>query len=232
MHKTPHLDARTSLLLILLVNILFFIEGDYLFVTIASAYAIFLLFLLGKKKIALKALAYFVLVEVLRYTVVYIPKQLYMIAGSVVMPLLMFCALFMYGILFFTTLNISETIESLKKWYVPNVVLIPIIVMARFVPTLIEELHNIRVSMKLRGRSHNVFQKIMNIYVPILFSSIRAGESLTMAAMTKGLGLYKTSTRIKDSHFGIYDFMSFGVLIILIILKIMSTTKGLLWGMQ
>lgn len=222
----PHLDSRTALLMIVLINILYFLGGSYLFVSIASIYAISLFFILGKIKAGINAVIMFIIAELIRQLGELLPQKVQVITGTVLIPLLMFYPFFLYAILFASTINISETISSFKKWKTPNAILVPLVVMVRFFPTLSEELRNTRASMTLRGRGGSVFQKIMNIYVPILFSSVRSGETLTMAAMTKGLGLYKTSTIVRDCKFCFVDYLSFAVLIGLIIASIISKVGG------
>ncbi len=134
----------------------------------------------------------------------------------------MFYPTILYGILFLGTINISEYISAFSKWKIPQAVLVPLIVVVRFFPTLYSEMQNIRASMVLRGRSTNVFTKIMNIYVPLLFSSVRASESLTIAAMTKGMGLNKHNTVIRNVRFNVFDYLSIAVLLTLIVLRYFS----------
>ncbi len=213
------LDPRTKLLLIIMINALYYMGGDYIYVSIASLFAIFLIFCSGHIKIGINACVLFLFVEVLSAGLPLLPTEFVSTIGTAFTSILVFYPTILYGILFIGTINISESISAFSRWRIPQAVLIPIIVVVRFIPTLYSEMQNIRASMTLRGRTTNIFTKIMNIYVPLLFSSVRTSESLTIAAMTKGMGLSKHSTIMHDSRFRLFDYFALLVMISLIVLR-------------
>ncbi len=213
------LDPRTKLLLIIMINALYYMGGNYIYVSIASILAIVLIFCSGHIKIGINACVLFVFVESLSAALPLLPIAFVSTIGTAFTSILVFYPTILYGILFIGTINISESIAAFSHWRVPQAVLIPIIVVVRFIPTLYSEMQNIRASMTLRGRSTNVFTKIMNIYVPLLFSSVRTSESLTIAAMTKGMGLYKHSTILHDSRFRLFDYLVLLVMMTLTVLR-------------
>ncbi len=212
------LDPRTKLLLIIMINALYYMGGDYIYVSIASLFAIFLIFSSGQIKIGINACILYIFVEALGMVLPLLPVEFVSTLGTAFTSILVFYPTILYGILFVGTINISESIAAFSHWRIPQAVLIPIIVVVRFIPTLYSEMQNIRASMALRGRSTNVFTKIMNIYVPLLFSSVRTGESLTIAAMTKGMGLSKHSTIMHDSRLRLFDYLT---LLFMIALKVL-----------
>ncbi len=213
------LDPRTKLLLIILINALYYMGGDYIYVSIASLFAIFLIFCSGHIKIGINACILYIFVELLSAVMPLLPVKFVSTIGSAFTSILVFYPTILYGILFIGTINISESIAAFLRWKIPQSILIPLIVVVRFIPTLHSEMQNIRASMTLRGRSTNIFTKIINIYVPLLFSSVRTSESLTIAAMTKGMGLNKHSTVMRDSRLQIFDYFALTVLASLIILR-------------
>ncbi len=213
------LDPRTKLLLIIMINALYYMGGDYIYVSIASLFAIFLIFCSGHIKIAIHACILFAFVEALSAALPLLPIEFVSTIGTAFTSILVFYPTILYGILFIGTINISESIAAFSRWRIPQAVLIPIIVVVRFIPTLYSEMQNIRASMTLRGRSSNLFTKIMNIYVPLLFSSVRTSESLTIAAMTKGMGLNKHSTIMRDSRLRVFDYFVLAVMVALITLR-------------
>ncbi len=213
------LDPRTKLLLIIMINALYYMGGNYIYVSIASIFAIFLIFCSGHIKIGVNACILFVFVEALSAVLPLLPTEFVSTIGTAFTSILVFYPTILYGILFVGTINISESIAAFSRWKIPQAVLIPIIVVVRFIPTLYSEMQNIRASMTLRGRSTNIFTKIMNIYVPLLFSSVRTSESLTIAAMTKGMGLSKHSTIMHDSRFRLFDYLALAVMCGLIVLR-------------
>ncbi len=216
------LDPRSKLLFIIMINALYYIGGEYIYVSIASLYAIFLIFYSGYIKIGINACILFAFVELLSAVLPLLPTRFVSTIGTAFTSILVFYPTILYGILFIGTINISESIAAFSRWKLPQTVLIPIIVVVRFIPTLYNEMQNIRASMVLRGRSTNIFTKIMNIYVPLLFSSVRTSESLTIAAMTKGMGLNKRSTIMHDVRFKAIDFLSIAFLLTLIVLRYSS----------
>lgn len=217
------LDLRTKILLIPLVNVMYFLGGNYIYVTLACILAIFLIGLSRRVRSAIKASIFLMIIESIRFYIPTLPIHIQSVVLNAFFSVLMFYPMFLFGMLFISTLNISEVIAAFSKWRVPQSVMIPIIVMIRFFPTLFSELRNIRASMLLRGRSSNILTKVLNIYVPILFSSVRTGEALTIAAMTKGMGLNRTSTILKDPKFGFFDFLIVGIMIVLIAARLIST---------
>ncbi len=216
------LDPRAKLLFIIMINALYYIGGDYIYVSIASLFAILLIFFSGYIKIGINACVLFVFVEILSAVLPLLPTEFVSTIGTAFTSILVFYPTVLYGILFIGTINISESIAAFSRWRLPQAVLIPIIVVVRFIPTLYSEMQNIRASMVLRGRSTNILTKIMNIYVPLLFSSVRTSESLTIAAMTKGMGLNKHSTIMRDARFKTIDFLSMAFLLTLIVLRFLS----------
>ncbi len=213
------LDPRTKLLLIILINALYYMGGDYIYVSLASLFAIFLIFCSGHIKIGINATILFVFVEILSALLPRLPTAFVSTIGTAFTSILVFYPTILYGILFIGTIHISESIAAFSRWKIPQAVLIPTIVVVRFIPTLYSEMQNIRASMALRGRSGNLFTKVMNIYVPLLFSSVRTGESLTIAAMTKGMGLHKHSTVMHDSRLCKVDYFALAVLVTLMVFR-------------
>ncbi len=213
------LDPRTKLLLIILINALYYMGGAYIYVSIASLFAIFLIFCSGYIKIGVNAALLFVFVEMLSALLPRLPTAFVSTIGTAFTSILVFYPTILYGILFIGTIHISESIDAFSRWRIPQAVLIPIIVVVRFIPTLYSEMQNIRASMALRGRSSNLFTKVMNIYVPLLFSSVRTSESLTIAAMTKGMGLHKHSTAMHESRLRMVDYFALAVLVALMVFR-------------
>lgn len=125
--------------------------------------------------------------------------------------------LFLYGFLFFSTMRLSELTASFQKWKVPQAILIPILVMCRFLPTLHFELINIANAMILKGGKLNIIKYIEFIYVPLLFSSVKIAEELTISALTRGLGLYKTTTATVDARIKLFDIFCIVAILVLIL---------------
>ena len=91
--------------------------------------------------------------------------------------------------------------------------------MFRFFPTLKLELYAIRDAMKLKGIRKNPIKLLEYVYAPLLFNAIKIGEELNVSGVTRGLGLYKTSTQIATIRFGFLDFIVILMMIALILLR-------------
>lgn len=110
---------------------------------------------------------------------------------------LMLCGIFlrfypgiMVGAYVVSTTTVSEFIAAMQKLHMPEAIVIPMSVMFRFFPTVGEEFHAINNAMKMRGiRADGIHAAKMLEYriVPLMTCSVRIGEELSAAALTRGL---------------------------------------------
>ena len=213
------LDPRTKILLLLLGNVLMFSYGDVIYLHILTVLAILLTALLGKVKAALQMATFFVVMYSMTYIMKFAPEQINLIWGMLVLPIIIFTPLYALALLLFTTTQISEIITALQKLKCPSFIIIPLIVMFRFFPTLRLELHSIRDAMKLKGIKKNPVKLLEYVYAPLLFNCIKISDELNISGATRGLGLYKTSTQTAKIKFGILDAVSTIIVILLILLR-------------
>ena len=213
------LDARTKFVMIILGNVLLFSYGDAIYTNICVAFTVFLIVLLGKPKAALTMIIFIAVMYIGSFLFSFAPEFIYTMWGLIVLPFYMFLPLFTLGYLLFSTTEISEIIASLQKMHAPNAIIVPLIVMFRFFPTLRSEFKSISNAMKLKGVKNNVLKKIEYIYVPILFMSVKISEDLNISGLTRGLGLYKSSTPTISVGFTFLDFVSVIVILLLILLS-------------
>lgn len=133
------------------------------------------------------------------YTLLYI---LYGVATTI-MP----CALM--GVYVMTTTTASEFISGMSKLHIPKVITIPLSVMFRFFPTVGEEVTAVNNAMHMRGirlGGSNASKMLEYRLVPILMCSLRIGDELSAAALTRGLdapvkrtNIYKIGFRLQDA---------------------------------
>lgn len=120
----------------------------------------------------------------------------FLLGGLTIMP----C--FMVGLSILRT-PVHEFIQTLRKWRVPESILLVLAVAMRFLPTVTESYLNIRAALKLRGEFVSWYQYLLHplayfekILVPLLLNATRLGQDLTIAALTKAVGSHhKTSYR-------------------------------------
>ena len=213
------LDPRTKILLLLLGNVLLFSYGNVIYLHMLTAFALLLTTLLGKGKNALQMAVFCLSVYGISYIMGFAPHFLNSMWGLLVLPIMMFIPLFALAYLLFTTTQISEIISALQKLHCPSFIITPLIVMFRFFPTLKLELQSIRDAMKLKGIRKNPIKLLEYVYAPLLFNCVKIGDELNISGVTRGLGLYNTSTQTAKIKFGILDISSIIIVVMLIILR-------------
>lgn len=110
------------------------------------------------------------------------------------------------------TTAISEWIAACKKVHLPRWLLIPIAVMVRFFPTVYEEYQSIRQAMAFRGVGISLLdlmkrplQTLEFVLIPLLMKAAQVAEELTIASLTKGIGLKEKHTSLIKIEWTIYD---------------------------
>lgn len=214
------LDPRTKLLLMVVVNVTIF-GGKNLYVMAAmSAIPIFLLFASGKPKAALgsaliyaaSALANEYLMPVthgiLNILVVMLAATFYRLLPGLIM-----------GYYLVATTTVSEFIAAMERMHVSRKIIIPLSVMFRFFPTVGEEARAIGDAMRMRGLrlGFDAVKKPMAMLeyrlVPLLMCSVKIGDELSAASLTRGLGSPVKRTNICRIGLGVPDilFLAVGV---------------------
>ncbi|HFL5474091.1 TPA: energy-coupling factor transporter transmembrane component T, partial [Streptococcus pyogenes] len=123
------------------------------------------------------------------------------IAGRLVFPSLL------AGLITIKTTTIYELVHGLRKWHFPEVWLLTLAVMCRFIPMIRQECCVIHRSLTIRGiiltkwsiliRPKRYLEYLM---VPLLLSLIRSSQELTIASLTKGLAVNKGTSECFSSH--------------------------------
>lgn len=114
------------------------------------------------------------------------------------------------GYIFISTTKVNEFTAAMDRLKLPKKLSIPIVVLLRFFPTLAEEYHSIADAMKMRGiRFGGKHPGKMLEYrmIPFLMSSMRIGDELSAAAITRGLGAPVERTSIARCGFGKMDIV-------------------------
>ncbi len=104
--------------------------------------------------------------------------------------------------------TVSEFIASMHRMHIPQQITIPMSVMFRFFPTVLEEFSAINTAMKMRdirlGGKHagKLFEYRL---IPLMVCSVNIGSELSAAALTRGLGTSTRRTNICRIGFHIQD---------------------------
>lgn len=112
------------------------------------------------------------------------------------------------------TTTVSEWIAAFKKIHLPNWLLIPLAVIARFFPTIRKDYQRIRQAMAFRGIGTGFWALIKHpiqtlefILIPLLMNATKVAEDLTISSLTKGLGLPGKHTSIVELKLTAYDWV-------------------------
>lgn len=118
--------------------------------------------------------------------------------GTIDFLLLLVCGLFsrflpgfMAGYYLVSTTTVSEFVAAMHRMHVTDKIVIPLSVMFRFIPTVVEESQSIQNAMRMRGVRFGGDKtgKILEYrLIPTIACSVMIGEELSAAALTRGLG--------------------------------------------
>ncbi len=118
----------------------------------------------------------------------------------------------------FSTTSVSEFVCALRKMKVPEAVVIPCMVVVRFFPTVKEDYRQIRNSMELRGIGGTAFNAVCHpmrrleyVVIPLLMNSNNVAQDLSVAALTKGLGIEWEHTSMTQIRMSTLDYIYMAV---------------------
>ena len=114
------------------------------------------------------------------------------------------------GAYMLSSTTVSEFIAAMHRMHIPQQITIPLSVMFRFFPTVLEEFAAINTAMKMRDiriGGKNAGKFIEYRLVPLMVCSVNIGSELSAAALTRGLGTKVRRTNICKIGFHIQDII-------------------------
>lgn len=140
------------------------------------------------------------------------------ISGLLNYVILAVCSLFlrfmpsiMMGYFVISTTTVSEFVAAMELMRVTKKIVIPMSVVFRFFPTVVEEYSAISDAMRMRGigLSGGKPMAIMEYrFIPMMICSLKIGEELSAAALTRGLGAPGKRTNICRIGFHVQDILA------------------------
>ena len=130
------------------------------------------------------------------------------IAVAIVGILLRFTPSVVMGYFVVTTTTVSEFVAAMERLHLPQQITIPMSVMFRFFPTVAEEWSAIGDAMRMRGvrfGGGKVGAILEYRIVTMMICSVKIGEELSQAALTRGLGGPVKRTNICKLGFHVQD---------------------------
>ena len=108
------------------------------------------------------------------------------------------------------TTKVSEFLAAMNRLHVTDKLTIPISVIFRFFPTVVEESRAINDCMRMRGiemGAKKATEAVEYRMVPLIASCSIIGEELSAAAMTRGLDVGKKRSCIWNIRFHFLDYV-------------------------
>lgn len=209
------LDPRTKL--ILLITMATFVLGGagsakFWFITPCLCLAPLVLLLSSKKY---KTAAIYVAVYLVMYSAFHFvgPKTTgilnFLLLGTTGI-ITRFMPSIMMGVYVVSTTTVSEFTAAMLRMHIIEKLIIPMSVMFRFFPTVMDEFSSINAAMRMRGVSFggkNAGKMLEYRLVPLLTCSSKIGEELSAAALTRGLGGNVRRTNVCEIGFHVQDFI-------------------------
>lgn len=116
------------------------------------------------------------------------------------------------GAYILSSTTVSEFIAAFHRMHIPNQITLPLSVMFRFFPTVMEEMQAINSAMKMRDIrlfGKNAGKLMEYRLIPLLVCSVNIGQELSAAALTRGLSAEKKRTNICRIGFHMQDIAAF-----------------------
>lgn len=161
-----------------------------------------------------KAAVYAIIFAMAECYFVFLSDQLRGGIGYVVMMICLLIQRILPGLIMgayiFSSTTVSEFIAAMHRMHIPDKITIPFSVMFRFFPTVVEEFFSINSAMKMRDiriGAKNAGKFIEYRMVPLMVCSVRIGEELSQAALTRGLSPGRKRTNICRIGFAFPDYV-------------------------
>ncbi len=207
------LDPRTKL--ILLITMAVFVlggaGGSASWILAPSLCVLPLVLLLSAKKF--KSAAIYIVVYLIMYILFHYfgPKTTgilnFLLLGTAGI-ITRFMPSIMMGVYVVSTTTVSEFSAAMLRMRVSEKISIPMSVMFRFFPTVVDEFSSINAAMRMRGivfGGKSAGKMLEYRLIPLLTCSSKIGEELSAAALTRGLGGVVRRTNVCEIGFHFQD---------------------------
>ncbi|MFV2019269.1 energy-coupling factor transporter transmembrane component T [Micromonospora sp. LOL_023] len=212
--RSPGLDPRTKILLVVLVSTAVTSPGGLRFVPAALLIAVGLALWEGARHRALVLPITVAAMWVLGWLLpLWWPNPVTAIVSLVCTYLIRFVVAIGVGAHLIATTSPTELAAALRAAKAPRAISVTLAVMLRFFPVVVAESAAVRDAMRLRGLTgaggflrHPVLS-LERFAVPMIASSLRASEDLSASAILRGLGSHRTPTAMHPPRLGRTDLV-------------------------
>ena len=200
-----NLDPRTKIIILAILSFMVFNDVSLYISGILVLIPFICLFFSNHKKSAVIYILVYVLAKYIQIFILPTATGLMAIilitfsyTTSRMLPILMM------GYYTIKTTKVSEFISSMERSNIPREIIIPVSVVFRYIPSVLEEIKSITDAMKMRGFGLNIKSlknplKLIEFYmIPILISAVKTADELSAASLTRGLSNPEPRTHLLE----------------------------------
>ncbi|MEE1295978.1 MAG: energy-coupling factor transporter transmembrane component T [Bifidobacterium sp.] len=189
-----YLDPRTKLFMLVCANLLMFLHAAPAVQAAAAVLFAVLMLTGGRPAMGVRMLAAYgaLALAELAATALSTTHQWLQVVGVACAGLAMMMPCLIAGMSAFCTTRPGDFVCAMRRMRVPTAVVIPVVVLMRFFPTIAHDFRQIRHAQRLRGLAGGAWRDpagaLERTLVPLLMNATTVAQDLTVAALAKGLG--------------------------------------------
>ncbi len=215
-HGTARLDPRLKLtMLIVLGCVSFFVNGDIPELMLMAAVTVFVC-AGSAAKWGTKMLIIYIVISYLNTCLRYISVPgVSLLMGIFGVTILKMMPIVTLGNWVLKSTYMDELAVALARAGVPQTVIIPFVVMFRYIPTIGIEYRMIRNTMKIRGVSDTFLQILIHpfatieyILIPLLMRCLKVSDELAASGTTRGMERENKRYSILQIGFGFGEYLT------------------------
>lgn len=214
--KQLYLDPRTKIVLCLAVSFIMLDSTispvvNALQITLAALPLIFLLMLRKYKMAAYYLCAYVFASLVPQLLVPLLPAIINLLFTGMIALMTQILPGMMMAYFLIVSTSVSEFVTAMDRMHVPKSISVPMSVLFRFFPTIVEEYGHVRDAMRMRevGNLRQPMAMLEYRMVPFLTSIVSIGNDLAASALTRGLSAPVRRTNVCPIGFTWRDGLAF-----------------------
>lgn len=214
--KQLYLDPRTKIVLCLVVSFIMLesttsLVVNALQIALAALPLIFLL-MLGKHKMAVYYLCAYVFASLVPQLLVpLLPDIINLLFTGMIALMTQILPGMMMAYFLIVSTSVSEFVTAMDRMHVPKSISVPMSVLFRFFPTIVEEYGHVRDAMRMRevGNLRQPMAMLEYRMVPFMTSIVPIGNDLAASALTRGLSAPVRRTNVCPIGFTWRDGLAF-----------------------
>lgn len=214
--KQLYLDPRTKIVLCLAVSFIMLesttsLVVNALQIALAALPLIFLL-MLGKHKMAVYYLCAYVFASLVPQLLVpLLPTVINLLFTGMIALMTQILPGMMMAYFLIVSTSVSEFVTAMDRMHVPKSISVPMAVLFRFFPTIVEEYGHVRDAMRMRevGNLRQPMAMLEYRMVPFMTSIVSIGNDLAASALTRGLSAPVRRTNVCPIGFTWRDGLAF-----------------------